>query len=397
MRIRIGFFMIYQLLFTLWCSRVHSHFFEFSIADKVGLFLASVVPLSLWRFRAQKNQALSCIILLVSPAIIFPLIEWLIQYFDDMWVVIYIFIILTGICAMGDLKTVPMAICMIFVLSVWVVPYTFMPNQKLYFDRVVYTLKTRKGEADIVSWHNNHWVYYNNQLQISTEDGHIHAEILAHISGSFHEDATILLIGGDHGMTSVELNKYGSKTIDHIPYDSALLNYMLESNIIPNLSPDRFNLITENPFRHLSNGQKVYDLIVVDMPDPLTVEYEQFYQTPFYELCLKYLSKEGVLITNSGTVFPDRKVVSSVSRQLKLAGIEPVELQAQIPTLGHRSWLIGSRVRLNLDSIRITVPTKWISTEAIEMMKSWRGKPNYPIEKHQVLPLVITLCLIPCT
>lgn len=375
MRIRLIVFLAYQGLFLAWCFKIHRHFFEFTLPDQIGLLIIAAVPLVLSRIRRFPEFRFAWVLLLTLPLLLFPAVNASIQFLDDAWLPIYLALFLTGFSLLLIGNNRLNFIAIVPILLIWFIPFPFEVNQKLYYDKLSTTFHSRKGELDIVKWKEDEWIYYNKSLIISTADGHIHSETMVHTLMPLFAKPNVLLLGSDHGFLQRELDKYLLE-YDHVPYDYQFYHELQNRHETNNNTLSRSLDLSIPHFLEDNSGS--YDLIIIDLPDPENIEYAQFYSDSFFSLCINNLSPQGMLITNAGNVFLSNNLNNVVLGQIESLGLIPLELQAQVPTLGQRSWIIGSRQPVDLKSLRMTVDTRWIDQEAIDMMLS-KGKPSYPL------------------
>ena len=103
-----------------------------------------------------------------------------------------------------------------------------------------------------------------------------------------------------------------------------------------------------------------FDAIVIDLPDPINVEFAQYYSELFYSLCYDALTDEGYIVSQSGSLYGKNNVKSEIWLNARTAGFQITPYHAQIPTIGHWSWFIGNKKKSNIkDSLSsITLKNK---------------------------------------
>jgi len=333
--------------------------YEFTLPDKVGLVIAGLIPLVLYKLEWPKWVNWLAPFLIIAPIIIFPAVNYLRLNFSSMWLLIYGSLALTGCLALIESRIKYFSILSLIVI--WFLPFNFFENQKLYYDRLVSSYITRQGIVDIVSWRGDKWVYYNESLLISTADGHILSEVLAHTTLPNYQNPDVLLLGGDHGFTAKEIEKH-EVNITHIPFDNEFAK-----------------MDTPSIHTFLKENKKQYNAIIIDLPDPDNVSIAQFYSREFYKTIKEILKENGLMITNAGSSHSYEKVNLKIKNEIKGTGLEIQEFETHIPTLGQRSWIIGGYKIPDFNKIEISVSTKWINKEAISMMLS-KGEPEYPFK-----------------
>lgn len=136
-------------------------------------------------------------------------------------------------------------------------------------------------------------------LSIPTPDL-IKIEDLVHFPLSFHPNPkTIFLIGGGMGGVLDELCKYPLTRIDYTELDPMLIR------IVEQYSPDvMLSVLNREPVKiHYTDGRRFlinthnkYDVIIINVPDPSTLELNRFYTKEFFQECSGHLEKDGVII-----------------------------------------------------------------------------------------------------
>ena len=61
------------------------------------------------------------------------------------------------------------------------------------------------------------------------------------------------------------------------------------------------------PFPSLQDTSHLFDVIIIDLPDPNSVELARLYSLNFYRLCKKHLKRGGTLVTQATSPFFSRQ------------------------------------------------------------------------------------------
>ena len=368
--------MLGLLNFVLWSFKVTNHFLDYYIADEIGLLTCLVVPYLISRnFKGSKQApygvALSA--LLVITLLLHPILSFALQRTDYTWVIpniVFAFIgILLGNTSFDQAKAAPL-----WLLGgmVWFIPFQFIPDQSLYFDRLVASTSTRQGKIHKVRWKGEQWVHYNGRLSAATIDAHLYYEPLVHpIMSLAGTHQNVLLMGGDNGLAYREIMKYDPKSLTVIPLDTEFFTSSIDHDFTP---------ITEEPFVWLNRDSSLYDAIIVDLPDPINAHINQYYTLEFYEMCRKHLSKGGLLVTQASSPYFHATTHYSIKATLEAAGFQTINFHNQVPTIGQWGWVIGAKgfdsLKHKLENTYTEVTTRWWDQEAMQMMLSF-GKSGY--------------------
>jgi len=371
---------IYSILLLAWVGKVFKYYFDFVIVDNVGLVVATAISFGV-SSRLQWSSWLNWVTIIiasVTPLLVYPVTSELISHINSADIVLYVALIV-AIFAINSLKKPQLALFpVLMTIITWLLPYKFTDAQRHYFDRVAAEHNTRKGTIHFVKWKNDYWLYYNNHLQYSTLDGHMYAEAYVHPAmNTVGSDASVLLIGGDNRILINELSKYENIDLTIIPYDQEFATFMQNQDFIPTKPVNSLQAIKSDPFSHLSKNTGKYSLIIVDMLEGSSPEFNQFYTEEFYSACYKALAENGKLVTQAGNLILNKDQLLTIQKTLNESGFNTLPYHAQVPTIGEWSWVLASKTRIpDIDLQNMQVQTKWLDQDAMNMMLAF-GKMDY--------------------
>ncbi len=127
-------------------------------------------------------------------------------------------------------------------------------------------------------------------------------ENTAHLPLLFHpEPNSALLVGGGLNGVLKEMIKHPLINIDYAELDPVLSDIILRN--IPDfgfdyLSDPRIHLHEVDGRQFLVSNSQRYDVIILNLPDPSTLEINRFYTREFFALCKDRLTSSGVLFFN---------------------------------------------------------------------------------------------------
>lgn len=176
-------------------------------------------------------------------------------------------------------------------------------------------------------------------------------ELRVHLPVSVHPlPESILLVGGSPAAAAV-LAGYPAVRIDYVEMDPALINVSLDQ-----LSPaDRgtissrgVRLISEDGRRFIKRARPVYDLIIMNLPDPSTAAVNRMYTVDFIREARSALRPGGILSikipTSSGYIGRRMRTVNgSIFRSLRAV------FQAVAPSSEEYGYLFASDSPIDTD------------------------------------------------
>ena len=106
-----------------------------------------------------------------------------------------------------------------------------------------------------------------------------------------------LLIGNPVGIVS-ECLKYNLERLDYLEVDGALLEILKKYSspyFNDELMDKRLRIINHEPRNYLANNHDKYDVILVNYPEPNTIQLNRFFTKEFFYLTAKNLNENGIL------------------------------------------------------------------------------------------------------
>ncbi|MEL7002960.1 MAG: hypothetical protein AAFN93_09535 [Bacteroidota bacterium] len=261
-------------------------------------------------------------------------------------------------------------------------------SQDTYFDKVVFSKKTRLHQVDITEWKGHHWFYYDKIKYVSTVDEWMYYEPLVHpLMHLIKNPQHVLIIGGENGCALRELTKYKGLNVDQLPFDQGLLQLAKDHPLFLNINEGIYantsvNVIEKDIFSHLSFNTSTYDAIIVDLPDPIDLELNQFYTQEFYQLCHQSLKPSGMMVTQAGSPYFAAKAFLSIEKTMQSSNLNTLLMHNQIPSLGEWGWITGfkssskAEVMKSIEDLNFSdIKTTWLNEEALKILFSF-GKMN---------------------
>lgn len=276
-------------------------------------------------------------------------------------------------------------------------PIIFFGEQAKYKDKIIYEEQSKYQKIVLTEWKDNYWFYLNGNLQLSTLDEFMYHEPLVHpIMNLVKNPTDILILGGGDGNAAREILKYQSvKKITLVDLDPAVTNLAKSNEIFLNMNKGslldpKVEIINTDGYNFIEDTKGFYDVIIVDLPDPRSVELGRLYSHEFYLKCSKILRPHGAIITQAGSPYYASKAFLCIEKTLKSAGFSTLKMHNQILTMGEWGWVLGSKSipqenladaarSLHFDQIELN----WLNNEAMYLITSF-GKDIFNIHFDSV-------------
>lgn len=264
-------------------------------------------------------------------------------------------------------------------------PIVFYGEQKDYEDQVIYTTETQFHKLVITQWQNDQWFYIDKLKNLSSIDEYLFYEPMVHGVFSISENINkVLVIGGENGCLIREILKYEEVSkISAVSYDTLLRNLGMENQYYTSMNAESYEhpkvkIIDAYLLDFVSNSQEQYDAIFIDLPDPRSIESNQYYTIEFYTFLKKLLHKDGVMVTQAGSPYFATQAFFTIGNTLEKSGFHTMPIHNQILTLGEWGWYICSLEKDEetmknqiTDSNKTMVNTKWWNQEAAKLVSAF--------------------------
>jgi spermidine synthase len=165
------------------------------------------------------------------------------------------------------------------------------PNLLAVYDTAFHNIAVLKKKAQISVFTNGLWLF-SEPDRLSAEHG-VHLAMLQHSNPK-----TILLLGGGIAGLLEELFKHpGLLSVDYVEPDPDFIRRLkphLSSVAVSFLQHPPVRLFHQDPRIFLRSSQASYDVILMNMGDPITAQMNRFYTKEFFENVKKRLSPGGI-------------------------------------------------------------------------------------------------------
>ncbi|HYP13309.1 MAG TPA: polyamine aminopropyltransferase [Bryobacteraceae bacterium] len=221
-------------------------------------------------------------------------------------------------------------------------------EEGLYADEVILSRNTRYQRIVLTRWKDDIRLFLSSHLQFSSRDEYRYHEALVHPGLSAIPAAKrVLVLGGGDGLAVREILKYPDvekiTLVDLDPEMTRLFatNAMLTALNGRSLQSPRVKVINEDAFPWLDQNSDIFDMIVVDFPDPTNFSLGKLYTTAFYRLLSKHLSASGYVVVQSTSPLFARQSYWCIVNTLKQAGLRTYPYHVYVPSFGEWGFVLA--------------------------------------------------------
>lgn len=294
--------------------------------------------------------------------------------------------------------------------------WNFKLEQHLYDDKIEKVLDTQYQH--IVVTHNPTLdelrLYINGNLQFSSHDEYRYHELLVHPGMKIAlAHKKVLILGGGDGMALREVLKY--KDVEEVlvvDLDPKMTEYAANDPTLRKLNDGAFDdarvrtasgpgveageLVPlfqetgkEDEYK-LAKTEKVaqvhvmnidadkflnavrgkYDVVIVDLPDPSSIELAKLYSRGFYNKIRRILTDGGVMVVQSTSPDLAKESFLCVKRTIEAANLNTIPYHTLVTSFGDWGWILATKkdypkryLEQRMNNLQFDVDTRYITAE----------------------------------
>ena len=236
----------------------------------------------------------------------------------------------------------------LLLLALFAKPIVLFGEQARYRDKVIYQEQTPYQRIVLTRWKQDHWLYLNGHQQFSSYDEAHYHEPLVHPAMALSQGRRrVLILGGGDGLAARELLKYPEvEDIVLVDLDPAVTRLGREHPVLRELNggaldDPRVQVVNQDAYLFLEENRMPFGVIIVDLPDPKTVDLARLYSVQFYRLAKRNLITGGTLITQATSPFFSRQAFTCIYKTMGAADLQTTTFHNHIPTMGEWGWVLG--------------------------------------------------------
>ena len=182
----------------------------------------------------------------------------------------------------------------------------------------------------------------DGKTQSSESDEWVYHEALVPPAMLAHPNPKkVLVAGGGEGSTIKEVLRHHSvEELTMVDLDAEVVNLCkqyLPNHHLGSFEDKRLKLLHEDALLYLQGRTDPFDVIIIDIPDPLEGGPAYLlYTVEFYKLILSNLSPGGIMVAQSGAASPTNymDVFTSISKTMRQVFAHTSEYRVFVPSFG---------------------------------------------------------------
>ncbi len=239
---------------------------------------------------------------------------------------------------------------------------TLLSEEGMYADDVVLSRTSPYQRIVLTRGRASFQLFLNGNLQFSSADEYRYHEALVHPAVTAAERALkrpvrrALVLGGGDGLAARELLRYsGIEQIVLVDLDRAMTELgrrfpLLAEQNDGALNSPRLTLYNDDAMHWLheyaghlrsADDAALFDVAIVDFPDPSSFSVGKLYTTHFYRLLRSVLQPRGAAVIQSTSPLFARRSYWCIVRTLEAAGFVTLPYHAFVPSFGEWGFALA--------------------------------------------------------
>ncbi len=295
--------------------------------------------------------------------------------------------------------------------------WTATLEQRAFEDPIVHSQTTKYQHLVLTKRGSRLRMYINGHQQFCSDDEVIYHEMLVHVPMAVAPSRkNLLILGGGDGLALREVLRYGDvRKITLVDIDPEVVRLASEHPDLIRMNRAAFHdaRVHTRTAQGISPGETItvtaatklarqlldqreyrladvhvitvdadlfvrdlgesYDVVIVDLPDPKTVELAKLYSVDFYRALAQRLTPHAVVSIQSTSPYRAKEVFLCIGKTLRAAGFRVLPYQDHLPSFGDWGWYLAWRAPIKEQEMRrrlsnlsqIPVHTHYVTPEAI--------------------------------
>jgi spermidine synthase len=193
-------------------------------------------------------------------------------------------------------------------------------------------------------------LFLNGNLQFDSRDEYRYHEALVHPALAAHAaPRRVAILGGGDGLALREVLRHpGVEQVTLVELDAEVSRLFAQQPALRRLTADAYaspklRVVHADAFSWLESHAEVFDLIVVDFPDPSNYTLGKLYTTTFYALLERHLAASGWAVVQSTSPLVARGSFWTVVATLEAVGLQATPYHVHVPSFGEWGFVIAGR------------------------------------------------------
>lgn len=261
-------------------------------------------------------------------------------------------------------------------------------EQRFYSEPIAFSLTTKYQHIVLTASSNpvDYRLYINGNLQFASLDEHIYHEMLVHPAMTLADARDrVLILGGGDGLALREVLKHPeTQEVTLVDIDPGMIEFASSHDVMTELNEAAFqdvrlsaqafdgsfseegtqpvygyardlslandevlseaarvSVYTIDAAKVLDDLRGAYDVVLIDLPDPNSVELVKLYSREFYLKLNRLLAPGGMVGIQATSPYHAKESFLCILRTIRSAGYEALPYHDNVPSFGDWGWILA--------------------------------------------------------
>lgn len=277
---------------------------------------------------------------------------------------------------------------------------------ELFEDDVILSEATPYQQITVTRYRDRVRLFLDHSIQFDSLDEHRYHEPLVHPAMALApRRADVLILGGGDGMAVREVLRYPDvRSVTLVDLDPRVTELFRDHPDLSGLNggvlgDPRVTVVNTDAWVFLEQDTQVYDVAIIDLPDPKTIALSRLYTRQFYGLLAERLSGQGVFVTQAGSPFFAHQAFWSVVSTIEASrnpqqpgqGLYTRPYHSYVPSFGEWGFVLATlgpvpTRELNLpDGLRFLDDKVWRAAQVFGSDTGRVGARVNTLQSHALL------------
>ena len=222
-------------------------------------------------------------------------------------------------------------------------------EEQLYNDEVVHALSTPYQRIVITRGHRGFSLFLNGNLQFAAVDEYRYHEALVVPAMRAAKDVKrVLILGGGDGLAAREVLRFPEvEAITLVDLDPAMTKLAVNYEELAalnkhSLENPKLRVINDDALRFIDETKELFDVVIIDFPDPNNFSLGKLYTTKFYSMVKRHIAEGGVAVIQSTSPLFARKSFWCIDETVRAAGFATRPYHVWVPSFGEWGYVMAS-------------------------------------------------------
>ncbi len=248
-------------------------------------------------------------------------------------------------------------------------------EHRLYQDEIIYSKTTSYQNIVLTRNKERYRLYISGALQFDSLDEYRYHEALVHPAMAAAEvHKNVLIIGGGDGLALREVLKYPDvQRATLVDLDPAMTTLFKNNPMLQRLNNSSFNdkrvqIINIDAWKFLEHSKEIYDVIIIDLPDPNNISLGRLYSRSFYTLVKNHLSFSGAMVTQSTSPMYAKKAFYCIVKTVKSTHLHVKPYHVYVPSFGEWGFTLAMRHKIDIRADKMAKNLKFLDNTQLKAM-----------------------------